>query len=170
MTNRNRPEYKIEEYLWQHPEALGVRWMARQLGTRAGVVDLIGYDDESRDWVIVEVKGGRDHLVCDGLLQLLKYERELSCLFEDIYPAGTRYPGIQKVLVNGTYYVNEAIRNAQAIDVTLYEFEFVADGAILTEPRLIGGYSNGRHAAERLAFALENYTPYYPAEQEGANE
>jgi hypothetical protein len=153
----------IEDYLFAHPEIFGddVRWLARQLGLSSGQLDLLGVANDSGVWLLVEVKVAKKALLNGGILQLLRYQNDVDEIMDFVF-RGKAKPELAKILVNGDYFENDTIRNAEAVGVDLYELQEKNGDVVLRHPTMCGSYNVGTcHAADRVKEAFEEHKAYY---------
>jgi hypothetical protein len=159
---REHKELYIEEYLFAHPEVLGdVRWLARQLTIASGQIDLLGVDNDSGAWLLIEVKSAAKQLLNAGVLQLLRYTQDVDEIMDYVF-RGRNKPELVKILINGHYFENEVIRNAQAVGVDLYEFEGTGGMVVLRSPKMIHVKPfSTQNSAEKVKEAFEDHKTWH---------
>ena len=157
-------ETDIEEYLWDHPDALSPyvdRWYARQLRVPSGRIDLIGVTHAKRP-VVVEVK--KEAITADALAQVCRYSQDIDeavgylwdkySLLGDFEP--TR-PRVLRVVVGRALTDSHLLRAAEGMRVAIFTFEpslYLNIG----QQRWTPEFANERHSAVRELSAHELFT------------
>jgi len=78
MVEEKRLEKHLENWIKTHPEILGenIIIIGEQVSTSGGVIDFLGIDKETGDFIIIELK--RDRLGRDALAQAIDYASEVA--------------------------------------------------------------------------------------------
>lgn len=112
-------EEDIEQWLWEHPESLGVeKWIVRQLHLPSGIADLVGYKIINTFFypVVTEVKNVS--LTSSALTQVCRYAKDLE------YALGKK---IIKLVVSPKLHETHMQFEADALGIDIYKFELSFD-------------------------------------------
>ena len=117
-------EIDIENWLYEHPEALNVdQWIGKQLIMPSGRLDLLGirYDDEfdaAYELVIVELK--KEGATAESFTQICRYAKDIEIILERINGWGY-CTDIKKLIISNNYseLSTKILFEAKALDIDI---------------------------------------------------
>lgn len=119
----NLAEKDIEDWLWENPTTLfeGVKWLGRQIVVPSGIIDLLGYfNDSDCDClrpIVIELKN--TEFTQASILQVCRYAADINSAIDSL-------PGwdneVAKVVIAKGAPSAQLLYEADAVDVSLCTF------------------------------------------------